>query len=838
MRKSAERLRRYFELSLIGTAITSPTKGILEVNDKICEILGYERSELLKKTWAELTHPDDLAVDVVDFNRVVAGEIDGYSIDKRWVRKDGRIVESTISVKCLREPDGSVDCFVALLQDTSERKRSEEDRERLALLVENSSNFIAICDMNLRPLFINRAGMEMVGLDSREDALDKSIREYFFPEDRNFICDEFLPRALREGKGKIEVRIRHFKTGEALWMIHSVLVLRDARGAPAGLAAISVNITERRQAEEDLRRTRKELELHVAEQTRELQIANHELKREIEERERIEKELAADLEAMRRLNDLSRKLLAADGLESVLKELLDETIDLQHASFGMVQIFDPRANTLELVAQHGFEQEVVDYFRFVEGESTACGRAIRRRKRVVIVDVETDSGFEPHRHIAARAGFRAVQSTPLFTSSGELLGTLSTQFRHPHCPSERELRLTDLYARQAAQMIERQRVEEALRRSEAYLSQGQRLTHTGSGSWNVITGESFWSDETYRIYGLDPGSVKPSGEFFFNLVVHPEDRAYLEESFAQVVRERTRCDVNFRIVRPDGAVRHIHSVMEPIIREDGALVEVIDSVVDTTEQRAAADALHKAQTELAQIALATAMGELAASIAHEANQPIAAIVSNGEACLKWIDRLEPDWVEAQAAVRRMIAEGQRASEVIQRIRSLWKRTPVLMRKLGLNELIAEVQALMEREVINHSILLRTDLTDDLPPIQGDRIHLQQVFVNLVRNAIDAIRQCGGGPHVIVISSRFQSPDRIAVAIRDTGIGIAMEDPEQIFQPFFSDKAGGMGMGLWISRSIVEGHGGTLWATRNEDAGATLHFTLPTEGYRRSSYFPT
>src|SRR5882724_7978529 len=164
LRKSEERLRRYFELDLVGTAITSPDKGILAINDKICDILGYERDELLQRSWAELTHPDDLDADLADFNRVLAGEIDGYSRDKRWLRKDGRVVDSTISVKCLRRQDGSVECFVALLQDNTERKRVEQERERFCLFVENSSDFIGICDMNLVPSYINRAGMEMIGL--------------------------------------------------------------------------------------------------------------------------------------------------------------------------------------------------------------------------------------------------------------------------------------------------------------------------------------------------------------------------------------------------------------------------------------------------------------------------------------------------------------------------------------------------------------------------------------------------------------------------------------------------------------------------------------------------
>jgi C4-dicarboxylate-specific signal transduction histidine kinase len=282
-------------------------------------------------------------------------------------------------------------------------------------------------------------------------------------------------------------------------------------------------------------------------------------------------------------------------------------------------------------------------------------------------------------------------------------------------------------------------------------------------------------------------------------------------------------------------IRYIHSAGEPVFREDGVLVEVIGTVVDITEQKLAADASHKAHAELAQIARATALGELAASIAHEANQPIAAIVSNGDACLSWINRPEPDWIEAQAAVQRMISEGLRASEVIKSVRSLMKRAPLRMLELGINEIIGEVLILVQHEVVSHSISVHTDLADNLPCVTGDRIHLQQVFVNLLMNAIEAMTACGEGPRTILISTQLQSPDQIAVVIRDSGVGIVTENIEQMFEPFFSKKADGMGMGLWISRSIVEAHGGSLWATPNEDSGATFHFTLPAN--RQTSVFP-
>jgi PAS domain S-box/PAS domain S-box/PAS domain S-box/PAS domain S-box len=250
---SEERFRSYFELGLIGMAITSPEKGLVEVNDEICRILGYERDELLRMTWAELTHPDDLAADVVHFNRVIAGEIDGYALDKRWIHKDGRVIDAKISVKALRRADGSVDYFVALLEDITERKQSENERQKFVSLAENSNDFIGICDMDFIPVYVNEAGARMVGLENREAVRQLSVGDFFFAEDRDYVIGEFFPRVLRDGAGELEMRLRHFQTNEPLWMIFTAFLITNADGQTIGLGTVSRNITERKQAEERLR---------------------------------------------------------------------------------------------------------------------------------------------------------------------------------------------------------------------------------------------------------------------------------------------------------------------------------------------------------------------------------------------------------------------------------------------------------------------------------------------------------------------------------------------------------------------------------------------------------
>ena len=345
VRRSDERFRRYFDLGLIGMAITSPSTGILQVNDEICNILGYDRSELLRLTWQEITHPDDVGADLAHFRRVAAGEIDRYELDKRWIRKDGRTVWSTISVGAVRREDRSIDYFVAFLQD----------------------------------------------------------------------------------------------------------------------------ITDRKQAEQALIRARDELERRVAARTSQLTELNRQLANEVDERTHAETQaielrntLAAEVTAMRRLHDLSTRFMGEADVQQLLEDVLDATIAVQHADFGHLQLINLRTNALEIVAQRGFAKECLDYFAGRTDESAASGRTGGRAERVVIEDVETDRHFAPHRGIAAAAGFRAVQSTPLLDRTGTLLGVLSTHFRHRHRPTKRELRLTDLYVGQAVDMIQRKRSEAAL----------------------------------------------------------------------------------------------------------------------------------------------------------------------------------------------------------------------------------------------------------------------------------------------------------------------------------------------------------------------------------------
>jgi PAS domain S-box-containing protein len=372
---------------------------------------------------------------------------------------------------------------------------------------------------------------------------------------------------------------------------------------------------------------------------------------------------------------------------------------------------------------------------------------------------------------------------------------------------------------------ERKKAEEELRRSEAYLAKAERLSHIGSWAWNVSTGELFWSEEHFRILGLDPSKRMPKvGEGL--RFIHPEDLPAVEQAFAKVMHEGGNFEVDCRIVRPDGTIRYVHSRGDPVFNGSGKLVEYSGTMTDNTERKQEEEALQRAKAELAHMARLTTMGELAASIAHEVNQPLSSVVNDAGACLAWLGRTLPNILEATAAASRILEQGIRASEVLSRIRSLLKKSPPEMTVVNMNEIINDVLALTEYESSTRNIAVATDLSPDLLLMRGDAVQLKQLLANLVVNAIEAMRGNSNKPRQLFVTSQNSGTDQILVTVRDTGVGLDPAKIEELFKPFVSHKPEGMGMGLAISRSIIEAHHGRLWANANEDGGATFQYSVP------------
>jgi len=372
---------------------------------------------------------------------------------------------------------------------------------------------------------------------------------------------------------------------------------------------------------------------------------------------------------------------------------------------------------------------------------------------------------------------------------------------------------------------DRKRAEQALRRSEAYLVEAQKLTHTGSWAYKPSGEALYWSEENFRIWGFDPQQAPPDLESVKQRM-HPEDRDR-EVAYAEKATRAGRDFVQeFRIVLPDGTVRHIQAVGHPVSSANGKRIEVVGTHLDVTEPKRAEEALRQAQAALAHVTRLTTMGEMTASIAHEINQPLSGIVSNGSACLRWLAGDVPNLEEARDAARRIVRDGKRAGAVIAQIRALAKKTDIAMARLDMNETIREILSLARDEVARNLVTTHLHLAADLSPVLGDRVQLQQVVLNLIMNGIEAMHSVEGRPRDLVILTRNVEANQVQVAIQDSGTGLGPQNIERIFDAFYTTKPAGMGLGLSISRSIVQRHGGRLWAKANDGPGTTFQFTVP------------
>jgi PAS domain S-box-containing protein len=359
---------------------------------------------------------------------------------------------------------------------------------------------------------------------------------------------------------------------------------------------------------------------------------------------------------------------------------------------------------------------------------------------------------------------------------------------------------------------------------EAYLAEAQRLSHTGSFGWNA-SGGFVWSEETFRIFGFDR-ATQPTVESVIQRT-HPEDLRRVRDFIERAPRDAGDRELEHRLMMPDGSVKYLRVVAHALGDEAGE-VSFIGAVMDVSAAKRAEEAVHDAQAALAQVTRMATLGELTAWIAHEVSQPLTGVVTNGAACLRWLDRAVPALDEARSSVVEMISDAKRAGDVVQRIRAIAKRTEPEKARLDINELIHDVARLVEREAAAYGASLDLELEPALPAVIGDRVQLQQVMINLVINAFQAMSSTTDRPRELLIRSQRYGDGRVLVAVVDSGIGVEAKNADKLFKTFFTTKPSGMGMGLSICRSIVEAHGGQVSAVNNAGLGATFQLILPSE----------
>jgi PAS domain S-box-containing protein len=369
----------------------------------------------------------------------------------------------------------------------------------------------------------------------------------------------------------------------------------------------------------------------------------------------------------------------------------------------------------------------------------------------------------------------------------------------------------------------RKTIEEELRRSAAFLAQAQQLSRTGSFSWRVATDEITWSEELYRIYEFDQGAT-----ITFDLIrgrVHPEDLTLYEKMVEQARNGADGFEWQYRLLMPDQSIRYMHAVAQATRDSDGQL-EYIAAVRDVTARRLSDEALDRARSEVARVARVMSLGALTASIAHEVNQPLSGIITNASTCMRMLDAEPPNVDGARETTKRTIRDGRRAADVITRLRALFAKKNPARELVDLNEATREVIALSRAELERNSVTNRIELKDELPAVMGDRVQLQQVILNLLRNGSDAMSTVDDRPRELWFRTEVEEGDRVRLSVQDCGIGFEPQSLERLFQTFYTTKDDGMGIGLSVSRTIIENHGGRLWATPNDGLGVTFSFSLP------------
>ena len=371
-------------------------------------------------------------------------------------------------------------------------------------------------------------------------------------------------------------------------------------------------------------------------------------------------------------------------------------------------------------------------------------------------------------------------------------------------------------------ITERKRAEEELRRSEAFLAEGQQLSRVGSFSWRVATDEIMWSEQLYRIFEIDR-DVRVTFEVIGSRI-HPEDSSAFTKQIERCRRDGSDVQLEIRLQMSDRSVKYAHVVAHS--RDERGRLEYIGAVQDVTQRRLSEEALATVRSELAYVARVTTLGVLTASIAHEVNQPLSGIITNASTCVRMLAADPPDIDGARETARRTIRDGNRASDVMKRLRALFSTREFTLESLDLNEAAREVIALSSTDLQRHRIILQSELADGLSSVTGDRVQLQQVILNLLRNASDAMVDVRDRPRHLLIKTEREGVDRVRLTVRDAGVGLTPQSLDSLFNAFYTTKSSGMGIGLFVSRSIIERHQGRLWAEPNDGPGATFSFSIP------------
>jgi len=528
-------------------------------------------------------------------------------------------------------------------------------------------------------------------------------------------------------------------------------------------------------------------------------------------------------------------IASGEPLGTILDSLCQTLTVLSDGAFVSIMLMDEDGEALRPAGGHrlpeGFNEAVGEIP--LGPQAGSCGTAAYRQQPVLVDDVETDPLWVDVRNIAERFNIKTCWSTPIMSARGTVFGTIAVYSDRRRTMGERERQAIDRFTQLASFVMERKNSEEALMKSEALLAEGQRISHTGSWVWHIQSDRLEWSAEHDNIFGYRVADVGGRLRDMFDQM-QPDERAFVQNAMEIALSDKKDLQFEYQATLPDGSVKQLLSTARPVLSDSGELLQYVGITMDVTERKRvdaellrSATHLREVQAELEHVARATSMGELAASIAHEVNQPLTGIVASGGAALRWLSRPTPDVSRAMVTLKNVIDDGRRASDIVTRIRKMFRKDMTTVEPIAMRELISDVTILTRGELQKTKVAFKLDIPDGLPPVPVDRVQLQQVFVNLILNAIEALRETTDRDRTLAIDIDHDE-DFITVGVTDNGPGIAEERVENIFRPFETSKENGMGMGLSICRTIVENHGGQMRLVMGASPGCRFEFTLPFE----------
>ncbi len=551
------------------------------------------------------------------------------------------------------------------------------------------------------------------------------------------------------------------------------------------------------------------------------------------ERKQADEEHRTHLWYLESMDKVHRAIQGTNDIEQMLGDVLDASLSIFACDRAwLVYPCEPEAPSWRAVMERTrpdwpgayalgidlpMDAEVANVFQTARASNSA-------------VQFHSESERPVPAQLAERFGIRSIIGMAVYPKVDQPYMFGLHQCSHARRWEAREERLFQQIGRRLGDALTGLLTLRNLRQSEGKLEEAQRIAHVGHWEYDLAADRYNWSDETYRIFGLPRERIVNFA--LLEELIHPDDRQVTHRRRMRALQGGPPYEVEYRVVRPNGEVRAVHSRVDVTRDESGRTRRLFGTVQDVTERKRAEEDLREsdrryreAQMELAHFNRVTTMGQLTASIAHEVNQPIAAAVTSAEAGLHWLAAKPPDLEEIHEALERVVTAGNRAGEVIGRVRAIVRKVPERKALLDANETILEMVALTRAEMERHGILLQTELDSALPRIWGDRVQLQQVILNLIMNAIEAMSETSEGARELRIGTSVEAPGSVIVAVRDSGPGLKPESLPHLFDPFYTTKPGGMGMGLSICRSITEAHGGRLWVTPNTPRGAIFQFSL-------------